>query len=196
MTTIAKAMTDEEIKAAAEYFTPLKFDKPWITVKEADMVPKTRIQGGMFLALDEGGTEPMGNRIIEMPENTEATEILRNPRSGFIAYVPTGSLKKGLQLVMSGVNGKTTQCTVCHGDELKGIGPSPRYRRKVPELSRPADVGHEDRLASRSMDRPDEAGRRQADRRGMLNIAAYASSRPPQSAIGAIGGLANWRVGE
>ena len=97
MTTIAKAMSDAEIKEAAEYFTQIKFEKPWITVKETDMVPKTRIQGGMFLALDEPGTEPIGNRIIEVPENTEATEILRNPRSGFIAYVPTGSLKKGLQ---------------------------------------------------------------------------------------------------
>ena len=132
MIQIAKAMTDAEIKAAAEYFTQIKFDKPWITVKETDTVPKTRIQGGMFLALDEGGTEPIGNRIIETPENTEATEVLRNPRSGFIAYVPTGSVKKGLQLVMSGVNGKTTQCTVCHGDDLKGIGPVPGIAGRSP----------------------------------------------------------------
>ena len=46
--------------------------------------------------------EPIGDRIIEVPENTEATETYRNPRSGFIAYVPTGSVKKGEALVTSG----------------------------------------------------------------------------------------------
>jgi len=180
MTTIAKAMTDAEIKAAAEYFTQLKFDKPWITVKEADMVPKTRVAGGMFLALDEGGTEPIGNRIIEMPENTEAMEILRNPRSGFIAYVPTGSLKKGLQLVMSGVNGKTTQCTVCHGDELKGIGPVPGIAGKSPsylvrqlwDMKTGSRHGAWIDLMKPVADKLTEEE--------MLNIAAYASSRPPQ----------------
>jgi len=132
MITIAKAMTDPEIKAAAEYFTQITFEKPWITVKESDTVPKTRIAGGMFLALDGPGTEPIGNRIIEVPENTEFTETLRNPRSGFIAYVPTGSLKKGLQVVMSGANGKTTSCIVCHGEELKGIGPVPGIAGRSP----------------------------------------------------------------
>jgi hypothetical protein len=35
--------------------------------------------------------KPMGQRIIETPENLERTE-LRDDRSGFIAYVPAGSV--------------------------------------------------------------------------------------------------------
>lgn len=179
MIQIAKAMTDAEIKAAADYFTQIKFDKPWITVKETDMVPPTRIAGGMFLALELPGTEPIGNRIIEVPENTEATETLRDPRSGFIAYVPTGSLKKGLQLVMSGVNGKATQCTVCHGEDLKGIGPvpgiagrSPSYLvRQLYDMKAGTRKGGWVDLMKPVVDKLTEED--------MLNIAAFAASRTP-----------------
>src|SRR5215471_10430541 len=51
MIAFAKAMTDEEIKQAATYFSSMKWT-PWIRVVEADTVPKTRIAGGMFLALE------------------------------------------------------------------------------------------------------------------------------------------------
>ena len=50
MIAIAKAMTDEEIKATAEYFGSMAWT-PWIKVVETDTVPKTRIAGGLFLAL-------------------------------------------------------------------------------------------------------------------------------------------------
>ena len=72
---------------------------PWIKVVETDTVPKTRIAGGMFLKLEGGETEPIGQRIIETPDDAERTEVLRDPRSGFIAYVPSGSIKKGEALV-------------------------------------------------------------------------------------------------
>ena len=45
MIAIAKAMTDEEIKASAEYFASMPWT-PWIKVVETDMVPKIRISGG------------------------------------------------------------------------------------------------------------------------------------------------------
>src|SRR4029077_7178853 len=59
MIAIAKAMTDDEIKAAAEYFGSMKWT-PWIKVVETSTVPKTRIAGGMFLALEGSGKEPLG----------------------------------------------------------------------------------------------------------------------------------------
>ena len=49
----------------------------------------------MYLRLEGNETEPLGMRIIETPENVEHTEMLRDPRSGFIAYAPIGSIKKG-----------------------------------------------------------------------------------------------------
>ena len=90
---------------------------------ETNTVPKTRIQGGMFLRLEGNETEPIGNRIIESPENTEHTEILRNPRSGFVAYAPVGSIKRGQGLVTTGGSGRTVACATCHGADLRGLGP-------------------------------------------------------------------------
>src|SRR5205823_3728456 len=126
----AKAMTGDEIKAAATYFTAMNWT-PWIKVVETATVPKTRIAGGMFLPLASSEKEPIGTRIIEVPENPEATELLRDPRSGFVAYVPMGSVKKGETLVRTG-GGRTTQCAVCHGADLQGLGPVPGIGGRSP----------------------------------------------------------------
>ena len=133
MITIAKGMTEEEIKASAEYFGSMKWT-PWIRVVETKTVPKTRIQGGMYLRLEGNETEPIGMRIIETPENVEHTEELRNPRSGFVAYAPPGSIKKGETLAKSG-GGKTVQCSICHGPDLKGLGPVPGIAGRSPSYT-------------------------------------------------------------
>ena len=131
MAAFAKAMTDEEIKAAAEYFGAIKWT-PWIKVVETATAPKTRIAGGLFVALDGNDKEPLGQRIIEVPENAEASETLRDPHSGFIAYAPVGSIKKGEALVTTGGGGKTVACGACHGADLKGIGPVPGIAGRSP----------------------------------------------------------------
>jgi len=72
-------------------------------------VPKTRIAGGMYvLKLDGGETEPIGDRIIEVPDDVERTESLRDPRSGFTAYVPAGeqSRKGRGRFVTTGSSGQ------------------------------------------------------------------------------------------
>ena len=125
MIAIAKGMTEDEIKQAADYFGSMKWT-PWIKVVESKTAPKTRIQGGLFLALEGDAKEPLGQRIIEVPVNAEATEVLRDPHSGFIAYAPVGSLKKGEALV------KSKQCAVCHGTDLKGLGPVPGIAGRSP----------------------------------------------------------------
>jgi cytochrome c553 len=130
MIAIAKAMSDEEIKATADYFGSMPWTA-WIKVVETEMVPKTRIAGGLFIALDGAEKEALGRRIIEVPENAEASEMYRNPRSGFIAYAPIGSIKKGEALVKSG-GGKTQACGSCHGADLKGLGPVPGIAGRSP----------------------------------------------------------------
>ena len=129
MSTFAKAMTDQEIQEAAEYFGAVKWT-PWITVKETDTVPKTHTSVGMYMPIPGGGTEPIGQRIIEVPADPEGTEELRNPRSGFIAYVPIGSVERGKQLVTTG--SKTSACGLCHGADLKGLGPVPGIAGRSP----------------------------------------------------------------
>lgn len=125
----AKAMTDDEIEQAATYIAALSW-KPWIRVVEADTVPKLRLSGNVFFAVEGGGTEPIGRRIIETPEDNVRFE-LRDPHSGFIAYVPKGSLRKGAALVAGGGN-KTLPCGICHGQDLKGLGPVPALAGRSP----------------------------------------------------------------
>jgi cytochrome c553 len=132
MIAFAQAMTDEEIEQAAAYFASMSWS-PWIEVIETDTVPKTQIQGGMHLRLEgaQAGTEPLGRRIVESPKDTEGTELLRNPRSGFYAYVPIGAVAKGEALAQTGA-GKTTPCATCHGEGLDGLAVVPPLRGRSP----------------------------------------------------------------
>lgn len=131
MVDFAKGMTDAEVKAAAEYFGAIAWTPAWVKVKETNTVPKTHIVNGLFVPNDGTETEPLGNRIVEVPENVGASETLRDPRSGFIAYVPPGSIKRGQALVRSG-GGKTMKCGICHGSDLKGSGSVPGIAGRSP----------------------------------------------------------------
>ena len=131
MINIAKAMTEEEMREATEYFAKLKLI-PWTKVVESDTVPKFYFgRGNMRLPSPEGGTEPLGNRIVELPEDPVRVG-LRDPHSGFISYVPKGSLAKGKDLVTTGAGGKTIACGICHGPDLKGIGDIPSIAGRSP----------------------------------------------------------------
>jgi cytochrome c553 len=124
MPEIAKALTEADFKSAADYFAALPA-RPWIRVIETDTVPKTYVNSGnMRLALPNAGSELIGNRIVELPEDENAA-VARDPRSGFVAYAPKGSIAKGETLVTTGGAGKTTPCGVCHGQTLRGTTIAP-----------------------------------------------------------------------
>jgi cytochrome c553 len=119
----------KEIQAAAEYFSALK-PKPWIRVVETDVVPTTHVAGWMLVPSGGAAMEPIGARIIETPENLERTE-LRDDHSGFIAYVPVGSIKKG-EALANGTSSKTLRCATCHGPGLRGQGKIPALAGRSP----------------------------------------------------------------
>jgi cytochrome c553 len=124
MIQIARLLTDDETKAAAAYYVSIEW-KPWVKVVESQRAPKTRQSpAGLFIPLDGEETEPLGQRIIEVPERPDRTERYRDPRSGFVAYVPVGSIARGKALVTTGAS-KTTTCAVCHGPDLQGLGDVP-----------------------------------------------------------------------
>jgi cytochrome c553 len=166
----AKAAHDDEIKAAAAYFSSFPFKK-WIRVVEAKDVPKSRIAGSMHVPTNDG-MEPLGQRIIELPEDLARTE-LRDAASGFVAYVPPGSIKKGEALV------KARSCGTCHGSDMKGLGPipplagrSPSYTvRQLFDMQAGVRKGAWSALMKQAVDKLtiDE----------MIAIAAYTSSREP-----------------
>jgi cytochrome c553 len=179
MASFAKSMTDNEIKAAAKYFSAIPAT-PWIKVVESDTVPKTKGVNGMYLTLEgaEAGTEALGQRIIETPVNAEDTELRRNSRSGFIAYVPPGSVKKGEILVTTG-GGKVTACTACHGVDLHGLGPVPTIAGRSPSyLARQLyDMQHGNRVGAWSPLMAPIVAKLSPD--DLLNVSAYLSSLQP-----------------
>lgn len=147
MIQVAAHADGQEMQAAAAYFSALK-PKPWIRVVETATVPKTHVAGWMLVADQPVVKEAIGERIIETPENPERTE-LRDDSSGFIAYVPAGSIRKGKVLVSTGGAGKTVACATCHGTDLRGkdnvpsiAGRSPSYIvRQLYDMQNGARVG-------------------------------------------------------
>jgi cytochrome c553 len=187
MIDLAKAMTDDEMRAAAEYFGAIKWT-PWIRVVETEFVPKTRISGNLFLPVAQAKTEPIGPRIIEMPEDVEQAETLRNPHSGFVAYAPVGSIEKGKDLVTTGgmrvvgntiIQGKSTPCITCHGLDLMGVadvppiaGHSPSYIvRQIWDMQQGTRNGAAAQLMKMAV-----ANLTEDD---LLAVAAYVASRQP-----------------
>jgi cytochrome c553 len=125
MNAIAKDVSDEESRQVADWFAALK-PRAWTKVTEAAMVPATFVgQGRMRFVQPGGAMEPVGNRIITVPED-QARARSRDPHSGFIAYVPPGSIAKGKALVETGGGGRTIACGICHGDTLQGLGNVPK----------------------------------------------------------------------
>ena len=120
----AKALTEEEAKQASEWFAALK-PSVWVKVVETATAPKTFVLNTRLrLPWPTDEMEPLGHRIIEVPQDSSRVESY-DPHSGFVAYVPAGSIAKGEKLVTTGA-GKTIACVTCHGDDLKGTGEVPR----------------------------------------------------------------------
>jgi cytochrome c553 len=178
MIPIAKGLNEEDMKAAAAYFGAMKYPV-WYKVIEADTVPKSYLgNGAMRFPVENGGTEPIGNRIIELPQNDVSGES-RDSRTGFEAYVPTGSIKKGEAVAATGAGGKTLACAICHGPELKGVGEippivgrSPMYiYRQLNDIKIGTRDGAMAPLMKAVVDKLDEGD--------MLAVAAYLASKQP-----------------
>ena len=116
MTAAAEAATDAEVQAAAEYFSALK-PKRIVKVVESDTAPKTYIARLFFVKRAEGGTEPLGRRIVEMPNDVGQFE-LRDTRSQFTV----GSVARGEALAKTGGSdkkpnfGRRTVFTILRGN--------------------------------------------------------------------------------
>jgi cytochrome c553 len=129
MIATAKAINDQEVEAAAAYFSALP-PRAAVRVVEAESVPKTKVTGWHLAVASEHETEPLGQRIVEVPEKLEYF-ALRDGRARFVAYVPPGSVQRGQALVASG-GGKTVACGICHGPDLTGLGPIPGIAGRSP----------------------------------------------------------------
>jgi cytochrome c553 len=118
MIVTAKAVSEADANEALEYFHSMPPAK-WIRVVEAKTVPKT-LFGLHTLPFPDpsGAKESLGNRILEMPENYDRA-LLRDSTSGYVVYVPLGSVTRGEALVKTGAGGRTIACITCHGEDLR-----------------------------------------------------------------------------
>lgn len=178
MVAIAADATEAEVREAGAYFASLKATK-WIRVVETDTVPETYVGfGNMRHAKPNGGREPIGQRIIEIPENSEHAE-LRDAHSSFVAYVPTGSVARGQALATTGGGGTTVACGVCHGPALKGLGDVPALAGRSPiyTVRQLMDIRHGSRQGAGAALMTGVVARlAEGD---MLDLAAYLASLEP-----------------
>src|SRR5579863_6991560 len=177
MTAIAKASNEQEIKAAAAYFSSLK-PRANIKVMETDAVPVTQIARVFYMQVKDGGLEPIGQRIVETPVDAEQFEH-RDTRSQFIAYVPKGSIARGEALATTGGAGVTTPCITCHGADLKGVAPIPGIAGRSPSylVRQLYDFQSHARAGSAGIQMLPVVERLTHD--DMMSLAAYAASLTP-----------------
>ena len=180
MPLMAAAMTADEWKQAAEYFGAIKYI-PKNKVVETTMIPKVAPNAnGLFLKSAGNDRVPLGNRLIETPDDPDDAQILRNPRSPFTAYVPPGTLTKGERLATTGGNGRTVRCDVCHGPGLRGLGPVPAIAgrqasyvaRQMYDMQTGARHGTWSPLMKPVVEKLTEDD--------LMALAAYVTSLPPQ----------------
>lgn len=177
MIALAKAVTPAEVEAAAAYFSGLKL-RPIVQVIEADTVPKTQVHGWHLIDLKNGEKEPIGRRIIEVPEDAEQF-ISRDSHARFIAYVPAGSVQQGKDLATSGGGERTVPCAICHGPDLRGLGPIPALAGRSPSylVRQLYDFQHGARTGVASALMKPTVEKLTLD--DMIALAAYAASLAP-----------------
>jgi cytochrome c553 len=177
---IARAVSDDDVRQAAAYFAALT-PIPFVKVVETATPPKTYVSADARhrRIMPDGGTEPIGRRIIQIPEDPMRT-TMRDPHASFIAYVPPGSIRKGESLVKTGASGKTIQCAICHGDALTGLGEVPRIAglqpvyiaRQLITIQNGSSAGANAALMKKAV-----ANLTEDD---IISIAAYLGSLPPR----------------
>ena len=123
MTQAAHALSPADLTAAATYFSQFE------PLSHTRVVETATIQAAtpwhFVYRFDATRTEPLGQRIVEGPDDPERFE-LRDPETAYTAYVPVGALKRGA-VIASGTAGAPA-CASCHGQSLVGIaGASPTF---------------------------------------------------------------------
>ncbi|MDE2251671.1 MAG: cytochrome C-binding protein, partial [Gammaproteobacteria bacterium] len=91
-----------EVVAAADYFSRQHF-RPHVRVVESARVPRSRIVGWVYAAVDGAGAgeEPLGARLMEFTPDAARHEH-RDESLVYTAYVPPGSIARGRLLARGG----------------------------------------------------------------------------------------------
>jgi len=172
----ARGLDATEVNEVAAYYASLPH-RPWTTVREVETVPKTYVgEREIRTLVPGGGTEPLGDRIIEIA--ADPASLFRPEAPAYVTYVPRGAIAKGEMLVTSG-GGTTTACTTCHGADLRGIGDVPALagRSAVHAARQIYQFQGDQRRGPRSTLMAEVVAQLQAQ--DIIAIVAYLASRPP-----------------
>ena len=177
MVPIAKAITEEDLVASARYYAALRPTR-WTRVVESETAPVTRLGlGAVRYRAAGGGTEALGERIVSVPEDDVLGER-RDGHTGFVEYVPPGSVARGRELVEARVGG--ISCGTCHGRELAGKDEIPGIAGRLAlEMFRGVNdvaIGNRTTPGALAM----KAATPQLTQGEMIAVAAYLATLPPE----------------
>ena len=177
MRMVADSATDDEARAAAQYFSHLPRRRR-SQVVEATVIPRVRPGTGLYFKSKDGGTEPLERRLIEVATDAERHE-LHDARAGYVAYVPPGSIAAGRKLATLGRTDGPKACITCHGPQLRGAGPVPSLAGSAPSYILRQLLAFKQGTRSSALSAPmrDVAAKLSVD--DMIALAAYAGSRTP-----------------
>lgn len=124
----ARQTSDADADQAAKYYSGLKYDKHFKVIESTD-VPHFSSNAFVYV-FDNGPREPLGQRIIEGPDDFERFDM-RDPTVTYTAYVPVGSIARGGALAKGG-GGVIPACETCHGAGLRGAEIGPPIAGRLP----------------------------------------------------------------
>jgi cytochrome c553 len=125
MVLASKAISEKELKEAAEYFAAIGPERQkWIKTVVSNDVPKGPAPfggGGFRYHAPDGGTEPLpAGMVVETAENDDLVRARDQIDGGFVQYVRADDLALGEKVATAGA------CGTCHGADYKGVGDVPR----------------------------------------------------------------------
>lgn len=170
MAQIARSVSAQDLAAAADYFAAQPMTKR-TRVVEAAVVPKMHVVGWIYALDAGGGTEPLGERLLEMTRDSELHER-RADGQLYVAYVPVGSINRGKSYASS-------TCATCHGERLQGVGLIPPLAGRSPTYILRQLVAFKTGARSTVAGGPMKAVVAGMKINNMIDVAAYAGSLQP-----------------
>jgi len=125
MVLASKALSEKELKEAADYYAAIGPDRQqWIKTVVSNEVPKGPAPfggGGFRYHAQDGGTEPLPpGMVVETAADDDLVRARDQIAGGFVQYVRADDLALGEKVATTGA------CGTCHGADYKGAGDVPR----------------------------------------------------------------------
>ena len=125
MVLASKAVTEKELREAAEYYAAIGPDRQqWVKTAVSTEVPKGPAPfgvGGFRYHAPEGGMEPLpAGIVVTVAEDDDLVRARDQINGGFVQYVRPEDMALGEKVAA------TYACGTCHGADYKGVGDVPR----------------------------------------------------------------------